>query len=1101
MNDNLRERVVATFGLTTDQQDAALERNRDVVVTAGAGSGKTRTLVARYASLLADGLSPRNVVAITFSDKAALEMRSRVRQAINDLLRKANTEEERHRWQELNAKMDSARIGTIHSLCSEILRAHPVEAVIDPKYSVLNEGLTAAMKAEVVEDTLTQLVSLPEFADLFSIFEIKALKELLAYLLNHRLDAGEIFNKNINTAEVIRSFINKSMRDPIISDCISELCSMERSDLVRDAGEALAQQVTDLLAIWKDAEIALSEGDVIACCESLYRVRRETMGGRAGSKNSQVKMVVTELKEAFDLLLNPITGGKTPSDEPPNMDSEAKFEQASQLIPPAFELLSNTYKEALNQRRALDFDDLENGAAQLFQRTEIREKWRGEVAALLVDEFQDTNERQRQIVEALAAGPGSLFVVGDARQSIYRFRRADVTVFRRVQQDIKSRGGLVIDLDRTYRAHEPLLDATGDLLQEIMDTEEDPSRPYVVPFTALVADRKTPPKYISHPHIEILLGAGADAASSRPVAAKVLANRLHELKEQGQIRSWDEVTLLFRATTGYAAYENAFEQAGIPFVTVSGRGFYDRPEIRDTLNILRAIADPADDLAMAGLLRSPAFGLTDAGLYQLRWQQEKVIPYWTALQGDLSGLDCQDQLLAIRALAILKELLPQVDRIPVAELLKKVVDATDYRAILAVEDGSGTGGRLWRNLDKLLGDAQTSDQVNVRDFLNYLVTLNDAGAREGEAPAEAQGSVRLMTIHKSKGLEFPVVVLADTSRKPGGRKGSIYLMQELGLAFKLDPEPLLFRLAKWQDELQDEAETHRLLYVALTRAKDKLMISGHTTATIKGEWSTTGWTGALCGAASVDMSTLVEQGVDGMEISTRSGQTLHALALTTVTSGRVNNQTIGKESGKEPDVVPLYHSLAETKDPDLTDIDKVSNDIPNYRVTGSIKGIPAKVIGNMVHKAIELWLFPDDPRLMPLLETAAQNAGIVQPAQRAVAIQQAFKLLTRLQDHPLREEIEKAVELHHEVPYTRMVNGYAETGYLDLLYLTSAGWQIVDFKTDSIRTTEARANLVGIYTGQMRRYTDVVRALIGQQAHARVCFLDDHTEISLVEVY
>jgi len=171
---------------------------------------------------------------------------------------------------------------------------------------------------------------------------------------------------------------------------------------------------------------------------------------------------------------------------------------------------------------------------------------------------------------------------------------------------------------------------------------------------------------------------------------------------------------------------------------------------------------------MAGLLRSPAFGLTDTALYQLRWQNAAPVPYWTALQGDLSVLDNSDQPRAARALIILKDLLPQVDRIPVSELLKKLVDATDYRAILAVDDNSGTGGRLWRNLDKLLADAQTSGQVNVRDFLDYLITINDAGAREGEAPAEAQGSVRLMTIHKSKGLEFPIVVLADASREPKG---------------------------------------------------------------------------------------------------------------------------------------------------------------------------------------------------------------------------------------------------------------------------------------------------------------------------------------------
>ena len=143
------------------------------------------------------------------------------------------------------------------------------------------------------------------------------------------------------------------------------------------------------------------------------------------------------------------------------------------------------------QRRALDFDDLESGAARLLKIPEVRQHWQAEIASLLVDEFQDTNERQRQIVEALAGAPGRLFVVGDARQSIYRFRRADVTVFRSIQQRVRTQGGLVIDLDQTYRAHEPLLQATGDLLTTVMGTGDDTSRPYYVPFSPLHAVRKT----------------------------------------------------------------------------------------------------------------------------------------------------------------------------------------------------------------------------------------------------------------------------------------------------------------------------------------------------------------------------------------------------------------------------------------------------------------------------------------------------------------------------------------------------------------------------------------------------------------------------------
>lgn len=200
-----------------------------------------------------------------------------------------------------------------------------------------------------------------------------------------------------------------------------------------------------------------------------------------------------------------------------------------------------------------------------------------------------------------------------------------------------------------------------------------------------------------------------------------------------------------------------------------------------------------DDLSFAGLLRSPAFGLSDAALFQLHQTGQ---PFWNALQGDIQFPDQLDQQSAVRARQILASILPQVDRVPVAELLKQVLDAVDYRAILATadmktseKDASATGGRLWRNLDKLLENALVSPQTTVRDFLDLVKTMNDAGTREGEAPAEALGSVRLMTIHKAKGLEFPVVVLADASRDVRSTSQQVYLSTDLGVTFKLDPPP------------------------------------------------------------------------------------------------------------------------------------------------------------------------------------------------------------------------------------------------------------------------------------------------------------------------
>ncbi len=461
-------------------------------------------------------------------------------------------------------------------------------------------------------------------------------------------------------------------------------------------------------------------------------------------------------------------------------------------------------------------------------------------------------------------------------------------------------------------------------------------------------------------------------------------------------------------------------------------------------------------------------------------------------------LDSQDQLQAARAGSILKGLLPLVDRIPVAELLKKMVDATDYRAILAVGDQGGNAGRLWRNLDKLIVDAQDSGKVNVRDFLDYLTTINDAGAREGEAPSEAQGSVRLMTIHKAKGLQFPVVVLADASRVPRGGNKPAILLPNLGLAFKLDPAPMLFRLAQQEDRRQDESEKQRLLYVALTRAQEKLIISGHLTIKKKGGVSSAGYLDDLVQAAGLDLDSVVGQAGTEVITLTSSGQKLRAWVLPD------EPVAVKLASGKavpviqEPETLPIYMPLTHPAEPVESEEEAREKVVERAALPGG--SLPPGAIGHMVHKAIELWLFPDNPRLIPLLETAALQAGLAQKTQRDHAVRHAAALLTRLQAHPLRKEIEAAKEVFHELPYSRMAKGQAEIGYIDLMYLSPVGWQILDFKTDSIRSMDEGIGLIRRYSGQMRRYASAAETLMGQKVQTRICFLDDHGNLELVEI-
>ena len=314
-------------------------------------------------------------------------------------------------------------------------------------------------------------------------------------------------------------------------------------------------------------------------------------------------------------------------------------------------------------------------------------------------------------------------------------------------------------------------------------------------------------------------------------AADALAARLAELVEgsghvqieaNGQLRplSYGDVAILCRASTSFAAYENALERAGIPFLTVAGRGFYGRPEIRDLLNALAALADPTDDLALAGLLRSPAFGVSDAGLYRLseaRDRAEGPNSLWHTLRAFGAELAGEDGGRAARAALIISDLHAQAGRAPVADLLKAFLDATGYRAALLAAGQA----RAARNVAKLLADAHASGLVSVGEFLAYVAELRDSGTREGEARATAEGAVQIMSVHAAKGLEFPVVVIGDATYNPPGRSGVLF-DPALGvlLAQKDDDKqlPAIYRLGKLTADDQEAAESDRLLYVAATRA-------------------------------------------------------------------------------------------------------------------------------------------------------------------------------------------------------------------------------------------------------------------------------------------
>jgi len=1102
-----------------DQMPAVATTDRDVVLVAGAGAGKTRTLVARILHLLAQGAPARGILAVTFTVKAAREMRNRLRQEIANYLAQPGLETiERARWQAIYADLDAARIGTIHGLCSEILRAHPAEAAIDPDFAVLEEAAMLQLRTEALAEALAWAAADAAATVLFAHFTADELAALLDALLADRLNAESLcaqcgweqWSTHANAA------LSEALADESLTADAAEILHLEADGALAvalAAGDPLAPALADFADAWRTVQYSLAAGDAAQVIATLPRLRAAVPGNRGRAANwpgVDIKTLTRDVRDAYDAQIKPLVEGVDPA-----LDA-----LLAELMPQIERLFHNAlarYHARKEERHALDFDDLEACTLDLLRtNAEVCARWQEEAHALLVDEFQDTNGRQRDLVRLLNAGRGRLFIVGDAKQSIYRFRGADVEVFRQERAAIEQHG-LRCDMQRSYRSHAALLDALNPLLAGVLGDAADASEPWREPFAALHAVRPTDPAALPPPFIEFHLAIGAKGDGSLERAADGLAMRLRALiGVSGASPAWENVAVLCRTARGFAAYEDAFERARIPYETVAGRGFLDRPEVRDLLNALQALADPTDDLALYGLLRSPAIGLSDTLLHHLRLPGDGA-------SGDAALDDTAPGALwrALRsapdeacraAAALIEDLNRLVGRITVADQLKHFIDRTGYRAILlAAGDGRGA-----RNVSKLLLDAQRSASVSTGAFLELVRGLRKSGTREGEARADSHGAVQIMSVHQAKGLEFPIVVIGDAAVSASGRAAAVLLDPELGVVVNYAGEegaPLVWKLAQRRAQRKEAAESERLLYVAATRAQDRLLLSGHIRAVKKsGELSIDGWLGQLCtGAGLVGLPQGCDMEGDGawpLHL-TPAGAPSGAATIGGALYAAQYRASVSAETLAEVEA-PATAATPRLLDPLPSVVKAAAGDETPPRVWRVVprqaqRWAPGWVVGKLVHDAIAAWRFPTDLHFAAWCRAQAGGYGLLDAARLDDAVRRTRRLLDNLRRHPLYAEIEAADVRRHELPY---VLGAADNdsapafGQIDLLFCRDGRWTLVDFKSDRLRDARARQQLLAEsdYPAQVERYLAAVTALLGVRPRGLLCLLDDRGACSVVEV-
>ncbi len=1075
------------FDYSLDQRRTLNAAERVVVVTAGAGAGKTRTLVSRYLGLLAAGVDLRRVAAITFTRKAAREMRNRVRKEINTYLTnpKKPAPADRDFWQAIYRNLDAARIGTIHSLCAEILRSQPAATGLDPRFELLDEGIANILRGQAVDDALSWAAENAAMLPLFAQLGEYRLRAVIGNLLARRLDAAETFAAlPAAPLEAWQRRLHQLQQETLAglearADWQAAVNSL-RNNKANKADDRMEVQRQAALAI-----LAAAAGPLPERLAALARLDGLNLTGGAQGNWPDGKSQLEEVKAGLRTLRDQWRDNARLF----TLALNARDELLAGLLPPLGQLFleaDRRYRAQKEARSALDFDDLEEATLRLLTDfPEARADWQLNLETILVDEFQDTNRRQSALLELLQGSHTHLFVVGDAKQSIYRFRGADVTVYRQKQAEAP-----LYQLGISYRAHAGLIEALNRLLEPVLGLPAADTPRYAAPFAPLGAFRAEPNKGVTPPYVETHLAVGSKSEGGLNQAALAVAHRLRQIFDATDLTAGD-VAILCRSSGAFAAYENALEAAGLPFLTVAGRGFYHRPEIRDLLNALQALADPTDDLALAGLLRSPVVGLSDEALYRLA-QSEAGPALWATLRLRHADLPPDESRRAADAINLIETLHRQAGKTAIADLLKAFLDATGYRAAL-LQAGQQ---RAARNVSKLLADAHASGLVSVGEFLEYVAGLRDSGSREGEARAVAAGAVQIMSVHAAKGLEFPVVVLGDAANSGGGAPGLI-LNPELGALLPLTDEEetaAVYRLGSLLEAAQEEAEQRRLLYVAATRAAELLIINGNVTVNKEGRLGLGGWLKWLAKPLGLEAITVEAAGAEAIPLEPALGG--GAVYPPQWAAGFAAAPDSAVAAAGPVEALPLLRSLLPEQ-PEIAPAELPERVWQVVAPPAHRANAPGWVVGTLAHEALAAWRFPaagfDDWAV-----ARARACGLTDRHQLEQAARAAGNLLRRLRAHPLFEEMNGAGCRRHEVPFEVQDDaGAAQSGQIDAVYRHNGRWVVVEFKTDHLANAAKLTETLRQkdYLAQMEQYQAAITRLLGEAPLVWLCLLDFAGEV------
>ncbi|MGZ4317738.1 MAG: UvrD-helicase domain-containing protein [Gaiellaceae bacterium] len=735
------------------EQTRAIEEPGVVFVSAGAGTGKTTVIVERFCRAVCDhGLDVDSILVITYTERAAGELRGRIRRRLVELGR-----------HELARDLDAAWISTIHSFCHRLLRAYPFAAGIDPRFRVLDDSQGRVLRGEAFRDALEEFCGDdPARLRLLAAYGGRRLRRMLTGVHETLRSSGLPLQL-------------EAPGDPQLEERLEDLRAA-----AREAGDAGLLRV---LESPPGPESLLDLSD-LARGEALVEARRAVERAALEALAARDREQLQELLLAYD----------------------------------------RAYRAAKDRESALDFEDLQQLARSLLQEhEEIRERESWRFRSIMVDEFQDTNRLQCELIDLLAREDGELFFVGDEFQSIYRFRHADVEVFRERREQV----GGVLALTQNYRSRPEVLDVInelfaadfGDTFQPLHAAGRFPNPAFGPAVELLVTDKDT------------YKGTGTHW---REAEARHIAARVRDIVDSGEATP-GEIVLLFAAGTDARLYEEALRATGLPTFRATGRDYYHQQQVVDLLAYLRLLHNRYDDEALVTVLASPFVGVSNDALVLLRRAAPRR-PLYAGIEKGIDGLTPRDARLFQAFRQRFDRLAAQASSSTLERLCEQIVCEHDYDlAVLAQWDGR----RRYANLRKLARLARSFEELrgpDVEGFVRFVAEQDAVGASELEAAAEEEGTdvIRLLTIHSAKGLEFKVVVVADAGRDRGRQDADeILCLPDGRLGFRVADPASGARLSTPEYETvreaerdAEEAERRRLYYVAMTRAIDRLIVSG-----------------------------------------------------------------------------------------------------------------------------------------------------------------------------------------------------------------------------------------------------------------------------------